>query len=286
MTYNLGKFSYHQPQSLNEACLLLQKLAGEATILNGGSDVAVRINQGLYKPHLVNIKFISALDYIKEDETGLRIGALSKLSAIAASPPVLKHFPVLVEAIKSIGTPQIRNLGTLSGNLCNASPVADSAPALLVLNARLTLQGVNGSREIALQDFHTGPGQTVLAAGELLTEIFIPWPSPGFSAVFGKHGPRKAADIAVVNVAMGLKFEEDICVSAMVALGAVAPTLIRARQTEAALTGQKRSEIDAAAAGALAAAEAKPISDIRGSLEYRREIVAVLVERSLLALLQ
>lgn len=275
-------FHYHQPASLAEASTLLRQYNGAAAVLNGGTDVLVRKNKGICREHIVNIKMIPDLDYIRAEEKFIKIGALTKLAAVAENAQIRAYFPVLAQAVKSIGTPQIRNLGTLSGNLCNASPVADSAPALLALGASLRLQSMSGSRFVPLEAFHIGPGKTVLAVDELLTEICIPLPEPGFVASFGKIGPRKAADIAVVNAAVGLTFRDGVCAKAVVALGAVAPKPIRAATAEQALLGKTQTSLDAATVGALAARAATPISDVRGSLEYRREMVAVLAERALL----
>ena len=162
--------------------------------------------------------------------------------------------------------------------------MADSAPALLVLGARLRLAGPDGEREVALADFLIGPGATLLQAGELLREIFLPAPPPGFRAAFAKLGPRKAADIAVVNAAAAFRLLEGRITEPLVCLGAVAPTLIRSPQAEQALDGQALAALDPQQIGALAAQDARPISDLRASKGYRQEMAGVLVERALLAL--
>lgn len=280
----MSRIQYHQPATLAEACSLLQDLGPDAAVLNGGSDLVVKLNQNIHKKHFVNIKFIPDLDYIRADGDGLSIGALTKLAAIAGHPLIRAKYPVLAQAVGEIGTPQVRNIGTLSGNLCNASPVADSAPALLVLGAKLRLISPAGERELALADFHTGPGATVLAAGELLREIHLPAPPPGFRAAFAKLGPRKAADIAVVNAAVSFLLSEGRIIQPIVCLGAVAPTLIRSPQAEQALAGQSLAALDPALIGALAAADSRPISDLRASREYRHDMAGVLVERALSAL--
>jgi len=279
-----SKIHYHQPSTLKEACALLQRLGPEAAVLNGGTDLVVRLNQGIYKKHFVNIKFIPGLDEIREEQGGIAVGAVAKLAAVAGHPLITSCCPVLAAAVREIGTPQVRNLGTLSGNLCNASPVADSAPALLVLGAVLRLIGPEGEREVPLAQFHTGPGLTVLGEGELLREIFIPTPPTGFRAAFAKLGPRKAADIAVVNAAVGFRVQAGRIAGAVVCLGAVAPTLIRSSHAEQALNNRALAEADPGLIGGLAVDDARPISDLRGSRQYRRDMAGVLVERALRSL--
>ena len=282
----MKRFAYYEPKTIKEASRLLHDLP-MSTLLAGGTDLVTRMNKGTSPyEHIINLKYIEGLDYIKADEQGIHVGAATKLAKIAQDEHVKKHFPALVEAINSIGTPQIRHLGTMGGNLCNASPCADSAPALMVMDTVLTLSGLAGKRRVPMTQFYLGPGITSRGQDEVLTDIFIPFQEPGTGQSFSKLGPRKAADIAVVNTAMALTFNNGVCCKARIALGSVAPTLIRAYATEEWLIGKKKVDICPEETGKRAAEEAKPISDVRGSAEYRKDMVAVLVERAVMALVK
>jgi len=282
----MKKFAYYEPVTVGEASQLLNDLP-MAALLAGGTDLVVRMNKGVScAENIINVKCIEGLDAIKADDRGIHVGAAVKLAVIADHPEVRKYFPALVEAINNIGTPQIRHRGTMGGNLCNASPCADSAPALMVMDSVLTLSGLARERQIPMTEFYLAPGKSCRRQDELLTDIFIPYPLPGTGQSFGKLGPRKAADISVVNTAAALTFSGGLCSQARIALGSVAPTLIRALETEKWLVGQKKENIRPEEAGKRAAVEAKPISDVRGSMEYRQEMVAVLVERAVAALLK
>lgn len=279
------KFEYYEPKSISEAIEVL-KQNPSASILNGGTDVVVRLNQNNCAPVMVNIKYLSGLDKIEEKEDGMHIGALVRHIEIMENPILRESVPVLVEAVKTIGTPQVRNRGTLSGNLCNASPVADSMGALQVLDAKIVVCGVDVERIISACEFQTGPGKTVLKTDELVKEIVIPFPKKHFYAKFEKLGPRKAADIAIVNVTAGMETEDGICKNPKVALGAVAPKVIRAEHLEAYLKDKRLDEIDIEKAANIAAYDdASPISDFRSTKEYRTEMVEVLIERALSAML-
>lgn len=274
-------FEYYEPTSVQEAIELLDRLGPSARILAGGTDLVVRMKRGATEPdHVVNVKKIGGLDHITADEDGLHIGPLTKLADIAEDPLVRLHCPALAEGADTVGTPQVRNLGTLGGNICNASPCADTAPALLVSDARVTLLGKNGSRKVPLADFFTGPGRTCLDGAEMLVDIFIPFQPKGTRQTYLKLGPRRAADISVVGVAVSLSFDGENCSRARIALGSVAPTPLRACETEAAMEGKSLEQLNPEEVGKKASAEARPISDVRGSEEYRSEMVATLVERA------
>lgn len=282
----MGRFHYYEPASVAEARELSLRLGGDAAFVAGGTDVVARMNKGraAYQ-HIINIKKLAELSFIRLDGACLRVGATTKLTALLADETVKNRLPSLYAGVASIGSPHIRNLGTLGGNICNASPCADSVPPLICLGAGVVLTGKDGEREMALAEFLLGPGKTALAPGELLREVVIPLPGEQARHCFLKMGPRKTADIAVVNVAAALTLENGVCRAPRIALGSVAPTVIRAPGAEALLDGKKPGDIDCAAVGRAAAQDARPISDLRASLEYRREIVAVYVERAVGSLL-
>lgn len=270
--------NYYQPGSIKEACALLQDLGETAGVLAGGTDVVVRLNKDK-SPYqsLVNIKKILGLSYIREETNGIAIGALTKLNEIARDERIKKWFPAFSKAVNAIGTNQIRNLGTLGGNLCNASPCADSVCPLIVFGAVFTLSDGERSRQVPVEQFFTGPGKTILRQGELLSQIFIPFLPKGTRQGFCKLGPRKAADIAIINMAAVLTLDEgDQILEARLAFGSVAPTAIRGVKTEKLLVGKRRAEINLESVGRLAAEEVKPITDVRATLEYRRKMADIL----------
>ncbi len=279
---------YYQPDSIKEACDLLGTLGDTAGVLAGGTDVVVRLNKDK-SPYqtLVNIKQLTELSYIRVQEDGIAIGALTKLKQIAEDKQIQTAFPAFSDAVHSIGTNQIRNLGTLGGNLCNASPCADSVYPLIVLGARFTLTDGSETREVAAEDFFTGPGKTVKRQNELLTQVFLPFAPEGTRQAFRKLGPRRAADIAIINMAAAIVADADGQIQdARIAFGSVAPTAIRARSTEQLLIGKRCGEIDLEAAGRSAAAEVRPITDVRASLEYRRKMADILSQELLESLTQ
>jgi carbon-monoxide dehydrogenase medium subunit len=231
---------------------------------------------------LINIKRISGLDQIHWDANeGLRIGPLTKIEAIKESAVISQHFPVLSEAAGVLGTSQVRNLGTIGGNLGNASPSAEFAPPLLILNASVRCVGNGGEREIPLDEFFVGPGKSVLQPDEIITQIHVPNPPRRAQLVYLKHSLRKM-DVAMAAAAVFILLDGDLCRDVRIALGAVAPTPFRARKTEQTLIGERltggsgESELLEQVAQ-VAAGESLPIDDIRSYASYRRKIVAMLV---------
>lgn len=285
MLISLPPFDYYRPSTLEEAVALLERHDGNVSFFAGGTDLLVAMKEGKVRPRtLVDIKNIQDLSAIRTEDGGLRLGAGVNTRAIAQSPMVRERFPLLSQALRTLGSMQIGNRATLGGNLSNASPAADSAPPLLALNASVQLVGPRGERQVPLDNFFLGPGKTVTDC-ELLTEIRVPSASPRGRGTFYKLGPRGAPeDICIASVALfavpdaaGRRWEE-----VRIALGAVAPTPIRARNAEQALRRQP-IEGEAAVDAARLAAEkdAQPITDIRGSAGYRRAMVQVLVGRAL-----
>ncbi len=267
----------------SHAVALLAEHGPSAKILAGGTDLLVELKSAPRPPQVViDISRADDMRGIAVTERGLAIGALVTHTEIMRSPLVRDMFPALVAAAHTIGAVQTRNLGTLGGNLVTAVPSLDSGPTLVALEALVTIAGPAGRRELPLAEFFTGPRRTALKPDELLTEIVIPAKNAGKPADFQKSGLRKGQALALVNVAASLWVDADkhTFVAPRIALGAVAPTVIRAPRAEAFLEGRAVAPEAMAEAGRIAAGEAKPISDFRASAEYRRELVAVLVKRA------
>jgi carbon-monoxide dehydrogenase medium subunit len=274
-------FEYFEPSSTKEAVDILGRYGERAAVLAGGTDLLVKMKQRLTEPkYVVNIKKIAELKVIEDKGGFLRIGPAANLIEIENLEIVKEKFPALREAIMSIGALQVRCMATLGGNLCNASPAADSAPALLVLGTRVKLLGSGGARVMTLDEFWKGPGKTAIRPGELLVEIQIPYPQPRTGTSFLRL-TRAAVDIAKVNVAALLTIQENVVYSCGIALGSVAPTTMRAVKAEALLLGKKVTEEAIAEAAQTASEEIKPITDIRSTARYRIDASRVLVRRAL-----
>lgn len=276
---------YFSPQTLEEAAGILSQ--GGVTILAGGTDLMVQAHAGRVKfqPALMNIRHVAELQGISLHDGALRIGALVTITELLTNPIVRGKLPVLTEAADHFASDQIRNVGTLGGSLCNASPAGDLAPPLLVLDAQVELaskpNGAMRMRTLPIAEFFTGPGRTRREPNELLAAVRVPLPKPAFVARFLKFGTRPALDIATIAIAIGGVKKGRALHDVRVALGAVAPVPLRAVKTEAALEGR---ELDAAAIDAAAATardEAKPISDVRASAWYRQELIHNMVKRML-----
>lgn len=276
------ELQYTEPVNLKEAIMILSKVEG-AKILAGGTDVIVSMREGKIAPkHIVNIKKIPRLDTIDSSKDGeLSLGALVTIGAIETSALVRKAFPMIADAAHQLGSLPVRNRATLGGNLCNSSPSADLAPPLIALGATVKIVGPKGRRSVKLEDFFIGPGKTVLSKSEILTGLKVPKPPENSYGVFLKHGPRQCMDIATVNAAVMVTLKGKICKDAKIVLGAVAPIPMRAKQAEEEIRGRPLEVNVIHKAGQSAAKECIPISDVRGSAEYRREIVNALVTRLL-----
>ena len=236
---------------------------------------------------MIRLGEIRELDYIRPDETGgLRIGALTTIVKIVSSPLIRSKFGILAEAAAMLGTPAIRNQATLGGNLCNAAPSADTAPPLLVLEANAKMVGKEGEKIVPIKDFFVGPGQTVLGQDHLLTEIRVPNTPAHSGGAYLKQKRRQGADLAVVGVAAWVVMRGEVLEDVKVALGAVAPTPIRAKGAEEILRGKKLDQELLEKSGQAAVREASPIDDIRSSADYRRELLAVLTRRAITQAIQ
>ena len=279
------RFDYLEPATIEEAITLLAKYDGKAKVIAGGTDLLVQIRGKAIRPqYVVDIAGISGLDYINYDEKrGLRIGALTTIRALETSPEIHQRYPVISQAASQLGSVAIRNVGTLGGNLCNAAPSAETAPALIGLSARVRIVGSDGERVVPLEEFFTGPGSTVLKQGELLVEIQVPVLLPGTRGVYLKHGIRGTVDLAIVGVAVIIipEAESEVCRDIKIVLGAVASTPVRARNAEEVLRGKKIDEALINQSAQEASEEAHPISDVRASAEYRREMVKVFTRRAI-----
>ena len=276
-------FGYVSAKDLEHAITLLGEHGARAKILAGGTDLLVELKHAVHNPEvIVDVSRLHELKTIAVADDGLHIGALVTHSDIMNSPVIRDMFPALVAAAHSIGAMQTRNLGTLGGNLVTCVPSMDSGPALIALDASVTVASTEGQRRMPLADLFVGPRKTSLKPGDLLVDIVIPKENLGKPAAFEKFGLRKGQALALVNV--GASFwvgDNSVFVAPRIALGAVAPTVIRAPKAEAFLDGCKISAEVMAEAGRIAAMEAKPISDFRASADYRRDLVAVMVKRAL-----
>lgn len=276
------EFNYARPGSLAEALRLLDQYGARAKVLAGGTDLLVKMKTGGVRPeYVIEIKQLKELDYIRE-EGGLRIGAATTLSRLLAHRAVKERYSALFEAVRSMAAVAVRNMGTLGGNLCNASPAADTAPPLLVYGARVRLARLAGEREVPLEDFFLGPGRTVMEPSELLVEVYVPDPGENSGASFLKLA-RVAADIAKINVAVWLKRDGKTCAGCRIAFGAVAERPIRAEQAERVLEGREITADVLREAAEAAAGELRPITDNRSTAEYRREVSRVLLEEAVRA---
>lgn len=273
---------YFAPKSVGEAISLLSEFRQKAKIISGGTDLLTRMkHKEVFPDTLISIAGISELDYIKYDESsGLRVGVLTTIMNIADSPLVRSKFKLLAQAAGMLGSPTIRHQATIGGNLCNAAPSADTAPSLLVLGAVVKMIGAGGEKTVPCEHFFGGPGQTILEPGHLLTEIQIPNMRPYSGGVYLKQTRRQGSDLAVVGVAALVVMEGEILRDVKIALGAVAPTPIRAKKAELILSGKNRDDKLLEEAGRAASDEATPIDDVRSSSDYRKKLVGVLTKRA------
>jgi carbon-monoxide dehydrogenase medium subunit len=254
---------------------------GRARVLAGGTDLYLRLRKGVFLPdYMIDLKRVPSLNYITADGGGVRIGPTTLQADIAGSSLMQQRYPALAEAALWVGAVQTRNRATVVGNLCNASPAADTAPALLSYGAQVKIASAQGQRTMPLEEFFVGPGRTALQDNELVAEVTLPATQPHSGAAFFRR-TRTAMDIAVVCGAVMLQFTNGTCQNARIALGAVGPTPMRATRAEAALQGQTVTDQVIEAASRISSEEARPIDDVRSSAEYRREMVRTLTRRAL-----
>ena len=275
----MKEFEYLKPNSIKETISILSRFGEKAQILNGGTDLIVGIRDKILQPeYVVDIKTIPHLNKITYNEReGLTIGTTVTLNEISDSKIVRTHYPILAEACKTVGSYLVRNRATLVGNICNASPAADTAPSLLVLDAKVNIVGPDGEKIVPLNQFFVGVKKNILKKEEVVISVIVPPLRDKWTGVYLKQGRRKDVDLATVGVAV-------VCIrdEIRIALGAVAPIPVRVFKTEELLKGKIIDEplLEETAKSALA--EVSPISDIRSSKEYRKEIVKVLIRRAIL----
>ncbi len=273
------RFDYLRPKSLKEALQLKKTIAG-AKFISGGTDLIVQIkNRELQPSALISLRSIPELAAIKVNG-GARIGALATISDIIQHPELGHNYPLLAEAAKRLGSVQIRNVATIGGNLCNCSPSADMALPLLVLEAKVRLQSAKASREILLEEFFKGPGESCLSSDEILTDILLDPPRQKAKAAFLKKG-RVKMDLAIASLAVLLEMEGGKCRKVRIAAGSVAPIPLRLSKVETLLEGNAISKDLVSKAQQLARDIVSPITDVRATEEYRRQIVGVYVKRGL-----
>ncbi|MBI2090164.1 MAG: xanthine dehydrogenase family protein subunit M [Deltaproteobacteria bacterium] len=279
----MRSFDYFAPQSLGDATSLLRRYGSKSRLLAGGTDLLLRLERRLTEPSVViDLKKIRALSGIKASGKGLRIGAVTLMEEIASSPLAQGRYGIIAKGAAAVGSIQTQNRATLGGNLCNASPAADTAPPLIALSARARIASSRRDREVPLEEFFLGPGKTCLQPNELLKEIFIPAPA-GRSGGSFQRCTRTAMDIALVNCAVFLSLapKRETIADIRIALGAVAPTPLRARPAEDVLRGKNPDKGAVEEAADRAAAGASPIDDIRSSASYRRDMVRILTRRAI-----
>ena len=280
----MRRFEYLEARSLRQAIGMLQRHGERARIVAGSTDFLVRWRAGFWHPdYVVNIQHVPGLNRVAYSRrNGLRLGALVTIQTLEQHPAIRQHYPALAAAAASFAGVQVRNLATVGGNICNASPSGDTLPALLAYGAECRLSGPDGHRQAPLDQLFAGPGQTVLAHDEVLTEVTLPAPLPNTGSLYIKHSPRAAMDIATVGVASAITVDRSgVCTDARIALGAVAPTPLRAQAAEEYLRGSKLDAESFQGAAAAAMAQAAPIDDVRGTAGYRRQMVGVLTRRTL-----
>lgn len=281
----LPSFDYVRANTADEVVRLLQEHGSAAKLLMGGTDLFVRMRDGVIRPQIVvDVKHLPGMRAIEYDErAGLTIGAAVTMNQLARHPEVQTHYPLLAEAANSVASYQVRNRATLGGNLCNASPAADTAPAVLVLEGHLVLHSPQEEREIAARDFFTGPGQTAMRENEFLKAVRLPPPPAGSAGKYLKLGRNKAGDLSIVGVAV-FAFPEETMPSGYVfriGLASVAPVPLRAWEAEEVLAAHSAGEETFALAAEKAMEAATPIDDVRASAAYRKAMVRALTRRAL-----
>jgi carbon-monoxide dehydrogenase medium subunit len=283
----LPDFSFHQPTTTKEAMDLLGQKSNVA-LMAGGTDLLVEMKKGL-RAHqdIVSLEKIPELKIITEDENNIFIGSCCKHSDVIASPIVAKFSPALLEATSKIGSHQVRNTGSIGGNLCTAASCCDTAPVLLAMNASLEILNSGSVATLPLGDFFVFNKKTILKKGDLLTRIIIPKPMPGTGACYEKFGLREAGSISVVSVAVKVKIKTEILTDACIVIGAVAPTPKISELASKILIGKKVSDFadgsaDLEDAGVAAVNDSIPIDDIRGGAQFRRDVLKVITKRAII----
>ena len=273
---------YQAPESIEAVVACLAGADGQARVLAGGTDLLVQLRSGLVEPAVVvDIKKVAETRRITEESGGYRVGAAVSGAELGEHPGVSEQWPGVVESVELIGSTQIQGRASMGGNLCNASPAADSVPALIAAGASCTVAGPAGTREVAVEAICTGPGQTSLGSGEFVVSIFLPERAARSGDAYLRFIPRTEMDIAVVGAGVNLTLDKHgTCTGARVVLGAVAPTALLVAEAGAALVGTAVDESALEALSAAASAACRPIDDKRGTVAYRTRVAGVLARRA------
>lgn len=278
----MRRFELALPESLDDCLRLLAQRGPETKLLAGGTDLLPQMKNSVLMPkRVIDLSGVARVKILECDAKGLRIGAAVPARQVEQDPRVRKGYAAVAESAALLGSVQVRNLATVGGNICNAAPSADMAPPLVALEAQAVIAGPKGERRVPLSDFFTGVRKTVVGPDELLVEIFVPAPGPHSGGCYIRHTPRRELDIAVVGVASQVTIANGVCAKARISLAAVAPTPVRATAAEAALEGKPLTPELIERAADLAGQAAKPISDQRGSADFRRHLVRILTRRTL-----
>ena len=281
----MARFEYLEPHTVRQAIALLQRHGNDARVVAGSTDFLIRWRQGLWQPkYVINLQHILGLDRIRfSPRNGLRIGSLTPVQSIESDPTIRERYSALATGATSFAGVQIRNLATIGGNICNASPAGDTLSALLAFGAECKIIGAEGERIVTLDKFFTGPGRTVLLEDEILVEIRLPTPKQDSGSLYIKHSPRGAMDIATVGVAsvISLQNRGRVCRDVKIGLASVAPTPIRAYTAEDMLRGQNITPDLLAAVAQETQNLASPIDDVRSTGAYRKSVVGALTLRTL-----
>jgi CO/xanthine dehydrogenase FAD-binding subunit len=276
----MDPFAYHRPRSLEEAGAL-KAAAPDATFVAGGTDLLVRMRRGGAKAPsaLISLRAVPELAVLEASGSAMRVGAAVPVADVARHPTVRAWFPALAGALGALGSRQVQNVATVGGNLCRAAPCADSAPPLLVHEARVELWSPRGTRVIPLPEFFRGPGVTARADDEILAAILLERPPAGAGTAFLRRS-RVRMDLSTANLAALVVVDRGACTLARVAAGSVAPVPLRLRETERALAGSRLDDATVARASEIAMGEVLPITDVRSTAEYRRHLVGVFLGRA------
>jgi carbon-monoxide dehydrogenase medium subunit len=275
------RFDYQEPTTLKKAFGLIDKYGDDGRVIAGGTSMIIMMRQRLLMPKVViSLARIPKFDRITYNvKDGLRIGAGARHRDIELFPAVQKHYPLLHETFRKVAQPRIRNMGTVGGNLAGGDPLTDPGASLIALDAEVTLTSSKGQRSLPLDEFFIDYYQTALEPGELLTEIHVPPPQrPGWSHI--KFTPRSIEDFATVGVAITSKFNSGTCEDIRIGLNSVASTIVHAKKAEAVLRGRSVTDAALQEMGEVASTECDPTDDNRGSADYKREMVKVLVRRA------
>lgn len=278
----IAPFNYVRPNNLDELCDVLSQYGAKAKLLAGGTDLTIALKQRLINPEvLIDLNHVrKELTGIDASKSNLIIGAMTTYTELEANPAVIRYARALSEAASQVGTYQIRNLGTIGANLANGSPAADTAPPLIVLSAKVHLRNKHGTREMPVEDFITGVKKTAIRPDEIITSVEIPL-NERLSSYWMRSAKRNENVISVVSVAVASEIRSNRFGESRIALGAVAPTPILAKESSSELSGSSVNPATIETVSKLAAKESKPISDVRGSADYRRHLVYVLTKRTI-----